>query len=103
MRIRLEKAQGCPGYVIQAVDSEQSVLVQTDWEYPSVASSFGWSIRESQVINAGYYGQTCDHSSTDGTVVCSECGLTPTVFIREAADYLYSHIGQTADDPGYFG
>lgn len=31
---------------------KQSILVQHDWDYPGVASSFGWSIREIQKLLA---------------------------------------------------
>lgn len=37
-------------------DESKTVLVQTDWDYPGVASSMGW--------------QACEHGDTDGTVDC---------------------------------
>lgn len=110
-RIQLWKVRGLPGYHIHKIDeetgcylsgNENTLLFQTDWEFPMLASNFGWSIRESQVGQAGYYGTVCDHSGTDGTVKCETCGLTPSTFIREATEYLDAHLGQIADDPGYF-
>ena len=103
MQIQLDELRGIPGYRIVAIGGNGiDLIVQTDWEYPSVARTFGWDMRESQVMNAHYYGQVCEHSSTDGTVKCAECGLTPSTFIADAASYLDEHIGDTAEDPGYF-
>jgi hypothetical protein len=45
--------------------------------------------------------RTCEHDGTDGTIACA-CGLTAVDFIGAACEYLDSHIGATADDPGYF-
>jgi hypothetical protein len=52
---------------------DASVLIQSDWEYPSLAQTFGW--------------QPC-HDNTDGTVDCKVCGKTSTQLISEAYDYL---------------
>ena len=94
---RIDEETGC-----YLSDEENTVLFQTDWEFPMLASNFGWSIRESQVMQAGYYGTVCDHSGTDGTVKCDTCGLTPATFIGEAREYLDAHLGKIVDDPGYF-
>jgi hypothetical protein len=110
-RVQLWRARGILGFLICQIDEEtgcylsddaHTVLVQTDWDYPSTASTFGWDIRDSQVMNACYYGVPCSHSETDGTVKCLKCGLTPTTFIRDAAEYLDAHLGAIAEDPGYF-
>lgn len=73
-----------------------SILIQTDWEHPSIASTFGWSIRDVQC------NTRCDHRHTDGTVDCPDCGLSAGEFISAAAEWLDDNIGETADDPGYF-
>ena len=39
-------APGCPGEILS--DDGRSILVQTDWDYPGTASSFGWSLSEVQ-------------------------------------------------------
>lgn len=108
-RIQLWKARGIPGYLVHKVDEEtgcylpdDSVLVQTDYDYPGIARSFGWDMQESQVMQSGYYGQKCQHHSTDGTVKCDSCGLTPSTFISDAAEYLDNNLGKITDDPGYF-
>jgi hypothetical protein len=75
----------------------ESYLVQTDWDYPGVAQSFGWSLREVQKP-----GSDCPHEATDGTVPCKACGLTQTDFISSAYDWLRDNHGVTAEDPGYF-
>lgn len=111
MRIQLWKARGIPGYLICQMDDEtgtyqtdetRSLLIQTDWDYPSVASNFGWDMRECQVTNAGYYGVTCAHRGTDGTVKCDDCGLTPSTFIEQSQWFLDDNLGKIVDDPGYF-
>ena len=111
MRIQLWKARGIPGYLVCRVceetgcyhsDEKNSILVQTDWDYPSLARTFGWNMEDTQVMNASYYGQECGHDSTDGTVKCGSCGLTPTTFISDAAIYLDNNLGKIVDDQGYF-
>jgi len=56
-RIQLWDARGIPGYLVCKIDEEtgtyltdeeNSRLIQTDWDYPSIASTFGWDIREVQ-------------------------------------------------------
>lgn len=75
-------------------DDLNTVLVDSDWDYPALAQSFGWDIR----------GESCPHEPTDGTVACRDCGKTVTDFITEASDYLDSiaGLGRTVEDPGYF-
>lgn len=100
MRITLDSNPvGAPGgcYLIVADDGRER-FIQTDWDYPGVASSFGWSI--SSVFDKHVI--PCDHSHTDGTVACPDCGLTPSDFISAAREWLDENDGATADDPGYF-
>lgn len=85
MKIRLEKGDFGFCYLLVAEDG-RDILVQTDWQYPSVASSFGYV--------------PCECGATDGTVNCSH--KTATQMISEAQDYLDEHIGDTIEDPGYF-
>ncbi len=86
MKITLEKGDFGWDFLIRAEDG-RNILIQTDWDYPGVASHFGW--------------QAC-HDNTDGTVDCSVCGNTAHKMIREAWAYLYAHIGDECEDPGYF-
>lgn len=88
------KAPCCPGEIV--ADDGQTVLVQTDWDFPGVASSFGWDIA-SVAVERG-----CLHSGTDGTIRCPNCRLQPGDFIDAAREWLDDHDGATADDPGYF-
>ena len=83
----------CPGEILGP--NGQSVLIQTDWDYPGVASSFGWNIAD---VGDG----SCQHESTDGTIDCRECNVTVGDFITAALEWLDDHHGATADDPGYF-
>jgi hypothetical protein len=91
----------CPGAVCKILNADNenhNILVQTDWDAPSVASSFGWNMREVQVQNAG----SCNHSHTDGTVDCPDCGIKATTFINAAIEWINDNDGVDADDPGYF-
>ena len=72
-------------FLIRAEDGRE-VLVQTDWDLPAVASSFGWA--------------PCPCGHTDGTVDCAH--RSADEMIAEAREFLDEHVGVTADDPGYF-
>lgn len=116
----------CPGEILS--DDGRSILIQTDWDYPGVAASFGWDITAVQACNRRGCGHVtteapdnrdtpdgevyicpecereadcCEHCGTDGTVDC-ECGVTATDFISAARDWLESNDGITVMDPGYF-
>lgn len=95
----------CPGEIVgePIVDGdetfEQTLLIQSDWDFPGVAQSFGWSLREVQQPGRDC---PCDHDGTDGTVPCKACGLTQTDFISAAYDWLRDNNGVSAEDPGYF-
>jgi len=82
-------------------DEVNSVLIQLDWDFPSVAETFGWSLRSVQKLDNGEH-KPCDHSSTDGTVDCPDCNLKSLDFIVAAGQYLYDNVGAVAKDPGYF-
>lgn len=58
---------------------KDTVLIQTDWDYPGVASRMGWS--------------PC-HPCTDGTVNCTECGKTASDMIAEAFEYIEEREGE---------
>ena len=84
MRITFLEAE-CGTFLLRAEDG-RSVLVQTDWDFPGVASTFGWS------------PWPC--GSADGTVDCDH--RTADEMIDDARDFLRERAGSTADDPGYF-
>ena len=96
MKIRLERGD-FGTYLLKPVmarvrgfrtdEMPEDILIQTDFDFPGTASTFGWS--------------PC-HRSTDGTVNCPDCGKTATEMISEAAEFLDKNIGAVADDPGYF-
>ena len=81
----------CGTYEIVNLDNESdTILIQVDWDYPSVASAFGW-------VNP------CTCGSSDGTVDCKTCGLTAGDMIQSAMEYLDDNADYiTAEDPGYF-
>ena len=115
------KAPCCPGKIV--AEDRRTILVQTDWDYPSTASTFGWSLKSVQRCkwckrvqevsaedeekfvceHCGKRSPVCDHEHTDGTVNCPDCGMTATDFITAAGDWLRDNDRATADDPGYFG
>ncbi len=72
-------------YLLIAEDG-QELLVQTDWDFPGIASTFGWS--------------PCACGATDGTVACAH--KLVGVMIAEAQAFLDDHIGDQVEDPGYF-
>ena len=84
--ITLESGQFGWDYLLVNDETGEDVLIQTDWDYPGVASSFGFV--------------PCDCGETDGTVDCSH--KTASDMIQSAAAYLDENIGESVDDPGYF-
>jgi hypothetical protein len=87
--ISLYEAQGTGGNAFILVDNDtgDEQIVQTDWEFPGLASTFGWV--------------PCKKCrATDGTVDCKH--KTASQMISEAYDYLMAHQGKQVPDPGYF-
>jgi transcription elongation factor Elf1 len=99
------------------MDTGETLLIQTDWDYPGVASTFGWSVQDVQETfcpecgneldclychNCDITVKACNHYHTDGTVDCPNCGMSAAKFIESAIDYLDSIDGKIVDDPGYF-
>ena len=74
-------------YVVEEVESGEVIMIQPDWDFPGVASTFGWS--------------AC-HGETDGTVTCPVCGSNVSEMIADAIKWLDEHVGDVVDDPGYF-
>jgi hypothetical protein len=71
-------------------DDENTRLVDSDWNYPSLASHFGWI--------------PCKYGcGTDGTVTCRH--FTASQMMESAYDYMACVIDAGCpqiDDPGYF-
>ena len=84
--ITLESGQFGWDYLVVNDETGESILIQTDWDYPGIASTFGFI--------------PCECGETDGTVDCPH--KSATEMINEARDYLNSCIGESVDDPGYF-
>ena len=78
--------EGDCGTFLLVAQSGREILVQTDWDFPGLASTFGWS--------------PCSCGATDGTVDCAH--KTADEMIAAARDFLTAHVSDTADDPGYF-
>jgi hypothetical protein len=84
MKIALH--EGDSGTFLIRAEDGRDILVQSDFDFPGLASSFGWS--------------PCSCGTTDGTVDCEH--RTAGAMIAEAGDFLLAYVGDTADDPGYF-
>ena len=83
------KVSGEPGsYDWNERDESSTVLFQTDWDRPGLASAFGFV--------------PCDCGDTDGTVNCAH--KTAGEMIEAASDYLdmCADEGRVVEDPGYF-
>jgi len=78
--------QGDFGTYLLIAEDGRDLLIQTDFDYPGIASAFGWS--------------PCRCGATDGTVDCPH--KTVGRMIAEAQEYLDDHIGESVHDPGYF-
>jgi len=82
-------------YIVHGRDhGPEGTLVQSDWDYPSTAEDFGWSLTRVQkrhgraVILSRHTRKGCQHRMTDGTVDCAECGITAHEFIGAAGSFL---------------
>lgn len=119
-QIELQQPDNAPNYsfAVQQVDGNGNVFIQTDWEYPGIAATFGWSpsqckpndLDEDELADMTPEQQSwhhkqcrCEHKGTDGTVDCKDCGLEATDFIASAYDFLQENEGKIVEDPGYFG
>lgn len=120
MQITLEaNPSDAPCCVKVVADDGRDILIQTDWDFPSVASVFGWSTSEVQkcpecghiatVKDSRHFAcaectriaKVCSHDGTDGTVDC-KCGVKAGDFISAARQWIDDNDGATAEDPGYF-
>jgi hypothetical protein len=93
MKIQLLSGQFGWDYIVRAENGKE-LYIQTDWDYPATASTFGW-YHKCQTDNLV-------HGQTDGTVDCPVCGKTAHIMIQEAQEFLDEHIGNTVEDIGYF-
>lgn len=89
--ITLEEGQFGWDYLV-VHDDGRDLLIQSDWEYPDLAMTFGWS-------PCARCRKTC-HGATDGTLDCER--RRAGQHIASAQAYLDAHFGKRVDDPGYF-
>ena len=129
MKITLEHGQFGWDFLVRA-ENGKSILIQSDWEYPSFACLFGAGASDDgyeseepsftlkHVQKAPIEGmktnfgrptlerepelEDCEHSCTDGTIDCRDCGVTVSEFITAAHTWLSNNEGAEAEDPGYF-
>jgi hypothetical protein len=67
------------GYLLTATDG-QTLLIQSDWDFPPLAQQFGWQ-------SARTFGDDMEMISAS---------------ITSAAEFLDECDGESIDDPGYF-
>lgn len=96
-----------PGCLKIVASDGRDLLIQTDWDCPGIASSFGWSLVQVQTPGREFGSEDtdrppCQHRTTDGTVACRDCGIQPDQFIASAREWLDDNDGATVEDPGYF-
>ena len=84
--MKITLSRGDFGTYLLVAEDGQDILIQTDFDFPGIASTFGWT--------------PCECGSTDGTVDCAHRKASD--MIAEAQAFLDDHIGDQADDPGYF-
>lgn len=82
-------------------------LIQVDYDFPGIASTFGFSLARVQAPGREFSSEDpdrppCRHEHTDGTVDCRDCGVSAGDFITAARQFLDDHDGAEAEDPGYF-
>ncbi len=78
-------------------DDKNTVLIQSDRDFPGVAQNCGWGLvlKQANGFQDDNDGIPCEHDGTDGTVTCKTCGLTAGDFIASAYDYLHDHDGES--------
>lgn len=96
---KLERGPG-GSYIVYGRDyPSDGQLVQSDWDFPGLAQSLGWSLLRVQrdedgnvvhlkKVHRGHSKVYCQHDGTDGTVTCPACGITASDFISAAAEWL---------------
>jgi hypothetical protein len=79
----IQGPEGSPNFCfgLYADDGECLEFVQSDWEYPSLASRFGFV--------------PCECGCTDGTVDCEH--KTVSQILSEAFDFLAARDGETTE------
>lgn len=85
-----ERAEGS----IDMHDESNAVLVQTDWDFPGLASAFGWS-------PCTGCARGCE-GSTDGTVECADRRVDDMIADARAHLDACAADGTRVEDPGYF-
>ena len=89
MKITFEKPTNAPGCFLIRAEDGRTELIQSDWDFPSLAQTFGWSLSMVQIPKRGR--EMCFHGSTDGTIKCSECDVGASRFITAAKRWLYDN------------
>lgn len=92
-RIRIEDIGAGQWHV---TNGRKSMYLPKDLSIVPVAEIFGMRLRHNN--------QCGDRTSTDGTVVCTNCGRSADRFYGQAYAYLERCIerGKHVEDPGYF-
>jgi len=118
--VEITLESGDYGTYLLVCEDGRDLMIQTDYDYPGIASNLGWSPQRLHVLGCECGGLSdvgsphavmklgqssiccCSHKHTDGTIDCKECGTKGIAFINSAREYLDDHIGESFEDPGYF-
>jgi hypothetical protein len=104
----LESGDFGSDYILRDEETDATILIQTDWDYPGVAKYLGWSPSkvaggdDQPLMHSHMFEESCPHDGTDGTIDCPDCGVKAGDFIASAREWLDDHIGEGFEDPGYF-
>lgn len=87
MKIHIDTCAGNRGYIpccpcLIVAEDGRDILVQSDWDYPGFASTFGWSVRNVQKC------PQCGELSRPNTInganfVCDECAYNADDWKRD--------------------
>ncbi len=114
MQFRLNtRPADAPGCIkLELEDSDKSVLIQTDWEWPGLASALGWGCQCHPTLGKPCACEKlpCSCGTSDGTVDCPTCKIrvvedgkvkllkcTASRMIMYAREWLDEHDGVLFD------
>jgi hypothetical protein len=110
MKITLDtNPSDAPCCIKLIAEDGSDMIIQTDYDWPGIASSFGWSTRHCNGKSTLTFRSDsnvedmCNGTPyTDGTVDCPRCNKPAREFIQEAREYIDDHDGDSIEDPGYY-
>lgn len=97
MQVTVSRHPSVPcGYLITNDADDRTEMCTFDHDFPNLARTFGWDMIA--YVQAEPMRFRCRHHSTDGSIDCTECGVTASEFITEARAWLNSNTPKTVED-----